>query len=110
MPTMTDRRSVGANAKVDNVLTGKVYEVLGFDAVVEFGLTASAVGLNATVISGTDVLQDDQEVSAANRLPIYPDDFVLNDVTAAGERLVVSLRNTTAAAITAFSVVKLTPL
>lgn len=110
MPTMTDRRSVGANAKVDNVLTGKVYEFLAFDAVVEFGLTASAVGLNATVISGSDVLQDDQEINAQNRLPIYPDDFVLNDVAAAGERLVVSLRNTTAAAITGFSVVKLTPL
>ncbi len=110
MPTMVDRRSVGANAKVDNVLSGKVYEFLPFDAVVEFGLAASAVGLNVTAISGSDVLQDDQEISAANRLPIYPDDFLLNDVAAAGERLVVSLRNTTAAAITAFTVVKLTPL
>lgn len=110
MPTMTDRRSVTANAKVDNVLSGKVYEFLPFDAVVEFGLTASAVGLNATAISGSDVLQDDQEINAQNRMPIYPDDFILNDVAAAGERLVVSLRNTTAGAITAFSAVKLTPL
>ncbi len=109
MPVITDRRSVAANASVANVLSGSQYEFLPFDAVVEFGLVASAVGMNATVTSGTDILQQDQEISAANRLPIYPDDFVLTDVAAAGERLVVGLRNTTAAAITTFVVVKITP-
>jgi len=110
MPTMTARVSVPAAGKIDNVLAGKTYEFLPFDAVAEFGLVASAPGLMATVISGSDVLQDDQEISSANRMPIYPDDFILNDVVAEGERLVVSLRNTTAAAITAYVVVKITPL
>lgn len=109
MPVITDRRSVAANATVANVLSGSQYEFLPFDAVVEFGLVASAVGMNATVTSGTDILQQDQEISAANRLPIYPDDFVLTDVAAAGERLVVGLRNTTGAAITTFVVAKITP-
>lgn len=109
MPVMTDRRSVAANATVANVLAGLTYEFLPFDAVVEFGLVASAIGLNASVKSGTDILQDDQEVSAQNRLPLYPDDFILTDVAAAGERLIVGYRNTTAAAITAFTAVKLTP-
>ncbi len=109
MPVITDRRSVAANASVANVLSGSQYEFLPFDGVVEFGLVASAVGMNATVTSGTDILQQDQEISAANRLPIYPDDFVLTDVAAAGERLVVGLRNTTGAAITTFVVVKITP-
>ncbi len=109
MPVITDRRSIALNATVANVLAGSQYEFLPFDALIEFGLVASAVGLNATVTSGTDILQQDQEVSAANRLPIYPDDFVLTDVVAAGERLVVGYRNTTGAAITAFTVVKITP-
>ncbi len=109
MPTMTDRRTVALNATVANVLAGLIYEFLPFDAVVEFGIVAAAVGLNASVKSGTDVLQDDQEVSAINRFPVYPDDFVLTDVAAAGERLVVGLRNTTGAGIQVITVVKLTP-
>lgn len=109
-PTITDRRSVGANTTVGNVLTGSQFEFMPFDGAVEFGLVASAVGLNASVSSGTDILQQDQEISAANRLPIYPDDFLLTDVAAAGERLVVALRNTTAGAITSFVVVKITPV
>lgn len=107
---VTDRRSVAANAKVDNVLSGSIYEFLGADSLVEFGLVASVVGLNATVVSGTDVLMDDQEVSAANRLGIYPDDFTLNDIAGEGERLKVGYRNTTGAAITAFTSVKITPI
>lgn len=107
---ITDRRSVAANAKVDNILTGSIYEFLGEDSLVEFGLAASVVGLNATVISGTDVLMDDQEVSASNRFPVYPDDFTLNDIAGEGERLKVGWRNTTAAAITGFAAVKITPV
>lgn len=110
MPTITDRRSVAANAVVANVLTGSQFEFMPFDGAVEFGLVAAATGMNASVTSGTDVLQQDQEVSAQNRLPIYPDDFLLTDVAAAGERLVVALRNTTGAAIVAFTVVKITPI
>lgn len=110
MPTITDRRSVAANAAVQNVLAGSQFEFVPWNATVEFGLVASAVGLNASVSSGQDILQQDQEVSAANRLPIYPDDFILTDVVAAGERLVVGYRNTTGAAINAFTVVKITPI
>lgn len=110
MPTMTDVRSVAANAKVDNVLSGKVYEFMPFDGEVRFGLVASAVGMRATVISGSDVLQDDQEISGANRFPTDPDDFALTDIAAGGERLVVALRNTTAGAITVNTVVKIEPV
>lgn len=110
MPTMTDVRSVGANAKVDNVLAGKVYEFMPWDGEARFGIVAAAVGMRATVTSGSDVLLDDQEVSAANRYPLDPDDFFLSDIAAASERLVVALRNTTAAAIIVNTVVKLEPV
>ena len=110
MPTFTDRRSVAANAKVDNVMAGSIYEFLPADSLVEFGLQASAIGLNASVVSGTDVLLDDQEVAAQNRIAVYPDDFTLNDIAGEGERLKVGYRNTTGAAINAFTVVKISPL
>lgn len=107
MPTLTDVRSVGANAKVDNVLSGKVYEFMPYDGEVRFGIVAAAAGMRATVISGADVLQDDQECSPANRFPVDPDDFQLSDVAGAGERLVVALRNTTGAPIIVNTVVKI---
>lgn len=110
MPQINGRVSVAANAIVANQLTGSLYEFAPTDAFVEFGLTASAVGLNASVITGTDVLMDDQEISSQNRFPVYPDDFTLNDAVGRGERLILKLRNTTGVAITVFYSVKLTPL
>jgi len=105
---MTDRRSVAANASVANVLSGNQYEYLLRAAKVEFAITASAVGMNATVSTGQTVLQNDQEVSSQNRFGIYPDDFTLTDVVGPGERIVVGLRNTTGGAITAFVTVRVT--
>ncbi len=110
MPQINGRVSVAANAIIANQLTGSLYEFAPTDAFVEFGLVAAAVGLNTSVITGTDVLMDDQEISAANRFPVYPDDFTLNDAVGRGERLILKLRNTTGVAIIVNYSIKLTPL
>lgn len=110
MPVMTDRRSVAAGAVSGNVVAGQQFEFLPYPAVVEFGLVASAIGLNASVSTGSDILQSDQEVNAQNRLPIYPDDYILRDIVKPGERIVVNYRNTTVGALNAFTVVRITPL
>ncbi len=110
MPQINGQVSVGANATINNQLAGSVFEFAPTDAFVEFGLVAAVVGLNASVITGTDILMDDQGVSFANRFPIYPDDFTLNDAVARGERLILKLRNTTGVAILANYSVKITPL
>lgn len=103
MPIMTDRQSVAANATVQNVLAGKIGEFIqGGGSVVLYG-TASAVGLNMSLIVGGTVIVDDQEVNAQNRLPLVPDDFIGAAGAMAGDRVIVRLRNTTAGAITAFS-------
>lgn len=111
MPQLSESAlSVGANAVTTNRLAGTLYEFMPVDAFVEFGLVAAAAGLNATVITGTDVLQNDSAISSANRFPVYPDDFTLNDAVAAGERMVLTFRNTTGAAILVTWSVKITPL
>lgn len=110
MPLLTDRRSVAANTTVDNVLAGKEYEFMPFDGGVEFGIVAAATGVQATVVSGTDILMRNGAISEANRFPVYPDDFSLSDVAGQGERLIVSIINTTAGAIVVFTAVKVTPL
>lgn len=103
MPIMTDRQSVAANATVQNVLAGKIGEFAQNNGIANLYATASAVGLNVSLIIGGEVLVDDQEVNAQNRMPLVPDDFVGASGVVAGDRIVVRLRNTTAAAITAFT-------
>lgn len=102
-PVMTDRQSVGANAVVTNVLSGKLHEFLATASVVRLFATGSAVGLNVSFLVGSESYVQDQEVNSQNRLPIIPDDFVGEGVGGPGERILVSFRNTTGAAITAFT-------
>jgi hypothetical protein len=103
MPVMTDRQSVAANATVQNVLAGKIGEFLAAGGSVVLYGTASAVGLNMSLLVGGSVIIDDQEVNAQNRMPLVPDDFVGAAGGMQGDRIIVRLRNTTGGAITAFS-------
>ncbi len=110
MPTIKVNTSVAANATVDNVLTGNQFEFLPFNARLEFGIVAAAIGVVMDVYSGSDTLIEAGTVSSANRSPLYPDDYDLVDVAAAGERVKVRLRNTTGAAIVVNTTVRITPL
>lgn len=112
MPLFTDKRSVAANATVTNVLSGSQYEFLPFASLVEIGLAAESAGILTTVSSGSDILQEEGPVPvlAAGAFPKYPDEFHLSDEAAPGDRLKVSLRNTTGGAVNIITVVKLTPM
>jgi len=100
MVTMTDVRSTAANTQNDNVIAGKVHEFVTRPSVLRVSGAASAVGMRMTVLAGGRSLCQDQEVSAANRFPILPDDLVTEGGAAPGDRIVVSTRNTTVGAIT----------
>ena len=110
MAVMTDRQSVAANATVANSLSGKMHEFLQRPSIVRFYGSASAVGLNMTCLIGGRSYVQDQEVSAQNRLPIVPDDFVAAGAGVAGDRIVLTYRNTTGGAITAFARVEVEPV
>lgn len=110
MPVMSDRQSVAANAVVTNVLAGKMDEFLREPSRLALYATGSAVGLNYTLLVGGESAQDDQEVSAANRFPVVPDDFVAEAGGIPGDRVLVRVRNTTAGAIVAFTRLEVNPL
>lgn len=113
MPVIQGSTSVAASAVNDNVLAESQFEFLPYNAAVEFGLNGDANGadLRVDVYSGQDVLMENAPMSAQARIPVYPDDFQLTDVAAAGERLKVRVRNTSAAAArTLFFSVRITPL
>jgi len=114
MPTIRVTNQVAAGVPTFP-LQGNQYEYLPFNARVEFAIlentgTALIGDVEATVFSGTDILQQSSLVEGEvdGRLK-YPDDFLLDDVAAAGERLSVELRSATGGA-QVVTVVKITPL
>lgn len=113
MPLVQSSASIGAASVNDNVLAASQFEFLPYDAFLEFGLVgdANAADLRIDVYSGQDVLAENMVPSAQNRTPVYPDDYSLNDVAAAGERIKIRVRNTHAStARTVFFALKLTPV
>lgn len=102
MPTMQNSISVAANAKSANVLAGLQFEFLAQNANVTLSCSGSAAGLNCTLLAGGVTLIDDQPISAQNRFPIIPDDILTQEGVPAGARLLLTFRNTTAGALTAF--------
>lgn len=109
MPVIQNSVSIAANSTNDNVIQGSQFEFLPYDAFLEFGVNGSALGLVADIYSGQDTIAEGMALNAQNRFPVYPDDFPLNDVAAAGERIKIRVRNTTAGALTAFYSLRLTP-
>lgn len=113
MPLIQNSVSVAAASVVDNVLTGSQFEFLPYNSLLEFGLVgdANAADLRVDVYTGTDTVVEQMQPSAQNRVAVYPDDFSLNDVAVAGERVKVRVRNTNgAAARTLFYSIKITPV
>jgi len=125
MPTIRVRNIAAAGAITVFPLQGNQYEYLPFNARVEFAIvghdggTAGVVSAaRATVFSGSDILQqqgpitDKSAVTAQSQDAVYPDDFLLDDVAAAGERLSVQLDIPVDATFDSIfdTVVKITPL
>jgi hypothetical protein len=113
MPLIQGSASIALSSVNDNVLQGSQFEFLPYDAFLEFGLTGDANGadLRVDVFSGQDILLENAPMSIVNRIPIYPDDYNLTDVAAAGERIKIRARNTSAAAArTLHFAVRINPL
>jgi hypothetical protein len=111
MPTIQNRVVVPGLTTVDNVLSGSQYEFLPYDAELNFGLNgdANATDLRVDVYSGQDVLMENSEPTAQNRMPVFPDDYSLSDVAGAGERIKIRVRNSNAAPRTLFYALRITP-
>lgn len=100
MPTMQDSVSVAANAVSANVLSGQLYEFAGAGTNVTLSVTGSATGLRTTFICGVPMIND-QAINLQNRFPLIPDDIIMAEQVPGG-RMVLTFRNTTAGALTAF--------
>ena len=114
MPMIRKIVSIPANSSVDNLITGSIYEFLPWNARIQMGVTAAAGAgpgdLLVTVNSGSDTIMEEAPINNTAKLPVIPDDMDVFDVAAAGERLVIKVRNTTGGALDSFLLVQLTPV
>lgn len=110
MPVIMKQVSVPLNGTVDNVLAGSAFEFARSNALVSMGVSAAATGTFVTFNSGADVVAEEFEPAILTRYPIIPDEMYFSDVAAAGDRLVIRVRNTTGAAIIVRVVCQVTPL
>lgn len=110
MPVIKNSDDIAANASV-NVLVGSIFEFLPWNASINLGVTADATGLLYTFTSGSDVVIEESPVDVkAGLFPVIPDDMDVQDVAGMSERMVLQIRNTTGAAITARTLLQLMPL
>ena len=101
-------------------LQGSQYEYLPWDARLEFAITAQQ-GSNAkgtavmNIFSGSDILVQNGDVPMKSSAIVYPDDFLISDVAAAGERISVEVTvsgpgSTSGDELTIRTVARLTPV
>lgn len=102
MPTMQDSLSVAANAVSANVLAGQQFEFMPGNAQVTLSVAGSATGLRVSLLAGGVTLINDAAINTANRFPLIPDDVIAQEMIPGGSRLLLTFRNSTAGALTAF--------
>lgn len=110
MPVIQKETSIAAGAVNDNLLSGSAFEFLRSNSLVSIGVAQSATGMFATIQSGADIIVEEFSPAILTRYPIIPDEMYYSDVGAAGDRLVIRIRNPTGGALTARAVVQITPL
>lgn len=111
MPSFTWSQSVAAGATF-NPLDGWQYEYLPWPALVEFFQRATAVGMVATLTSGSDTLQEESPVQAGGTAGVTPNRLNTEpvvDQAAAGDRLKARYRNTSGGAVTIDGMIVITP-
>ena len=100
MPTISANVSVAANTRSANIVAGESFEFLTRPAIVSLYATGSALGLEADVLIGGRSVAQGADINANNRVPRRDEDGLVQFAGGAGERLFVTLLNTTAGALT----------
>jgi hypothetical protein len=121
VPTMSFTNVMAAGATILNVFLGSQYELAPFDGTIEVGIAVAlttfvantvATGVTCSIFSGPDVLLEPGSPVPPKLLigiPVYPDDYIVEDEVAQGDRLKVGLVNGNAASVTAITSLKITP-
>ncbi len=110
MPVIQREVSLAAGAVNENILSGSAFEFARMNSLVSIGVVQSVTGTFCTINSGSDVIAEEFPPQIKTTFPVIPDEMYYSDVAAAGDRLVIRVRNPTAGAITIRALVQLTGL
>lgn len=111
MGVMQDSTVVALNSRSANVLAGLMEEFVSRPSVVTLLATGSATGLRVTMIAAGAVVVDDQAIGLQNRFPFALEDTIHQfGLTGPNDRLVLTFRNPTGGALTAFWRVDVSPV
>lgn len=93
--------SVAANSTNKNVLRDEQYQAAPFTGLATWLSTGSAAGLRETLNVGGQSILDAGIVNTQNRVPLTPDDIVLDGIEVyQGQPFFLPVVNTTAGALT----------
>lgn len=116
MPTIRDSRAIATNAQVANILTGSQFEFMRVPSAITI-YAAQDGGLTAPVfmdVSFGNAIEGDSvalpEVADDQSGPNVNQHQLIAGVAAAGDRLVIRMRNTSATTANVRTLVKITPL
>ena len=112
MPQLVFSSSLAANQLGLNPLSGWQYEFLPWPANILLLMRASATGVVATVYSGSETIQERSPMQAGGTAGVTPSELNTPAVAwqaAAGDRLKLTIDNTTAGAITVDGVIIANP-
>lgn len=116
MPSFSLLTSVPAGGQVANAFAGSAFEFLGRASRVQIASTVIAAGaseVTGTIQFGPEIQLEEgqlnsERVAAAG--PQFPDDLVVDDIAAPGDRLVFRLSNSGAGARDVRTKVRIIPL
>jgi hypothetical protein len=112
MAVFTWSQSIAAGATFAPLL-GTNYQYVPRPGIVKYLHRATAVGLVATIKSGSDELMQESPVPAGGTAGVTPSEFnvpPIVDRVAAGDQQIVTYRNTSGAAITVDGFIDYTPI
>jgi len=112
MPSFTFSESIAANGTI-RPLDGWQYEYLPYPAEIQVLARVAAVGVVNTYTSGSETVVEESPVQSGGTAGVIPSPLntpVQGWVGAAGDRLKLNYRNTTAGAIAIDGIIELTPL
>jgi hypothetical protein len=110
MPAIQVEISVAANSANSNLFSGSAFEYSRGRNLLSLGVTAAATGTFVTINSGADVVLEESPAFVKTSFPIVPDEMYYNDIMEPFDRLRVSVRNPTGAAVVHRAIALLSPL
>lgn len=91
--------SIAANSTTANLFAGNLFETLPAKSILLLRLSAAATGLVCNFFVGGTAIAESAGVPASNRFPISPDDVLAQVGGRQGEKVFLTVQNTTGAAV-----------